>query len=106
MNQDIKMELEKAFKKSKLIAFKLPEIEKREELLQRLLGQDLKKQERILELILRADRDLLATEEKVKGIRREGILEIKNFVKHVAEEAENAEKKENEEELEKLMREI
>ena len=104
MNQDIKTKLEKAFKKSKLIAFKLPEIEKREELLQRLLGQDLEKQERILELILRADDELGGIEEEAEKIKVSGIANMKKIVRDFRVKKETEERKDDLAELENLIK--
>ena len=106
MNKNIKTELEAIFKKSRFIAFNLPQIKKREQLLKQILKQDLKKQEKILLLISKADQDLLKAEEKAKKIKKDGLSAMKKIIKNFQEKTEKKEKEIASEQLEDMLRKI
>jgi len=66
MTKDFNKKLAAIIKKSKFIAFKLPQVKKRKQLLEQLIKQPLSKQKEILTLILKADHDLLKIEKETK----------------------------------------
>ena len=98
--------LEEVVLKSAFIAFKIPEIARREKFIEKIARLDEKKQKQILDLILRADADLTKIAAEAEKIKTNGIAKMKKIARDFRVQSEQNEKKKDLAQLENILREI